>query len=93
MSVSYYKGVEIPEMNYNITIDAKLQEKAIDITVNGSTVISPDSNYDALSGVTVNVNVPSSGGGESSGEGILDFNKIGYNEIPNDIQEKFDYLA
>jgi surface protein len=93
MSVSYYKGTEIPEMNYNITVDAKLQEKAIDITVNGSTVISPDSNYDALSGVTVNVNVPSSGGGESSGEGIVDLGSIGYtdDDIPDSWKEGLEY--
>ena len=91
MSVSYYKGKEIPEMNYNITLEAKLQEKAIDITVNGSTVISPDSNYDALSGVTVNVNVPSSGGGESSG--VFDLGSIGYSEsdVPDSWREGLEY--
>lgn len=38
------------------------QEKSVTITENGTTTITPDTPYDAMSKVDVVVNVPSSGG-------------------------------
>lgn len=44
-----------------------LQEKALTITSNGTTTVTPDTSYDALSKVDVTVNV-AGGGGSSSTE-------------------------
>ena len=41
-----------------------LQDKIIDVTENGTIIVTPDSDYDGLSSVEVNVNVESSGGGK-----------------------------
>ena len=53
ISVGYRpgKGGESPE-------PPKYQEKSVSITENGDSMVLPDSGYDALSKVTVNVNVP-----------------------------------
>ena len=79
MSVSYYRGNEVPEMNYNITVDAELQEKSVTIKNNGTTVISPDGNYNALSEVTVNVNI------EAKADPILQSKTIDITENGNTI--------
>lgn len=53
ISVGYRpgKGGESPE-------PPKYQEKSVSIIENGNSIVLPDSGYDALSKVTVNVNVP-----------------------------------
>ena len=43
-------------------IELKRQEKEIKITSNGIIVITPDTGYDSLSSVTIEINVPTSGG-------------------------------
>lgn len=48
-------------------VEMKFQEKVVDVTANGSTVVTPDAGFTGLSKVSVKVDVPSSGGGESGG--------------------------
>ncbi len=64
-----------------------LQTKTVDITENGTTTVSPSANYDGLSSVVINVNVPNTGGGGSG----IDFSIIGYNaELSNELNAKFN---
>jgi hypothetical protein len=51
--------------------DIKTQDKEIEITSNGTTEITPDTGFTALNSVSVNVNVPQSGGTELDGEYYL----------------------
>ena len=59
---SKYTGSEI-ESKLDEVFQSKLQEKTVEIADNGVTEVSADEGYLALSKVSVNVNVPSSGGG------------------------------
>ena len=52
--------------------EIKSQSKDVEITANGVTEIAPDNGFGYLSGVKVNVNVPSGGSGGSSGGGEVD---------------------
>ena len=64
----------------NISIEAN---KEVTISENGTVVINPSESKDAMEKVTVNVNVPSSGG--SSGGGVFryfDARKSGYSSSP-----------
>lgn len=45
--------------------ELKFQEKAVEITANGTHTIAPDAGFAALNAVSVKVNVPTSGGGGS----------------------------
>ena len=47
--------------------EIKSQSKDVEITANGKVDVAPDAGYAYLSKVSVNVNVPQSGGGESGG--------------------------
>lgn len=61
----------------------QLQEKTVGITTNGITVITPDAGYGGMYEVEVNVDVPTQGGGTSSG---IDFNVIGYSaQLSNEL--------
>jgi hypothetical protein len=51
--------------------DIKIQDKEIEITSNGTTEVTPDEGFTALNSVSVNVNVPQSGGTELEGEYFL----------------------
>lgn len=51
--------------------DIKIQDKEIEITSNGTTEVTPDTGFTALNSVSVNVNVPQSGGTELEGEYYL----------------------
>lgn len=62
---SKYKGSEI-ESKLDQVFQSKLQEKTVEIADNGVTEVSADEGYLALSKVSVNVNVPSSGGGSNA---------------------------
>lgn len=46
--------------------ELKFQEKAVEITANGTHTIAPDAGFAALNAVSVKVNVPTSGGGGSA---------------------------
>ena len=48
--------------------ELKHQSKAVEITANGTTSITPDAGFAALNAVEVKVNVPTSGGGGSAEE-------------------------
>lgn len=50
-----YKPAEMPAAIRALT---RLQEKAVTIKANGNLTITPNSDYDGLSGVKVNVSVP-----------------------------------
>ena len=65
----------------NISIEAN---KEVTISENGTTVINPSAGKDAMEKVTVNVNVPSSGGGSSGGGAFryFDARKSGYGSSP-----------
>ena len=67
----------------NISIEAN---KEVTISENGTTVISPSEGKDVMEKVTVNVNVPSSGGSGGSGGGgafrYFDARKSGYGSSP-----------
>ena len=71
----------------NISIEAN---KEVTISENGTTIINPSEGKDAIEKVTVNVNVPSSGGGGSGGGGssgggafrYFDARKSGYGSSP-----------
>ena len=47
--------------------ELKFQEKAVEITANGTHTIAPDAGFAALNAVSVKVNVATSGGGSASG--------------------------
>lgn len=50
-------------------VEMKFQEKVVDVTANGSTVVTPDAGFTGLSKVSVKVDVPSSGGGGDAPSG------------------------
>ena len=45
--------------------ELKYQEKKVEITENGTTIVAPDAGFAALNAVSVKVNVPNSGGGSA----------------------------
>lgn len=51
----------------------KFQDKTVEIASNGTTTVTPDQGFTALGKVSVNVNVPSSGGGGNSGGSTLEY--------------------
>lgn len=69
----------------NISIEAN---KEITISENGTVVVNPSEGKDVMEKVTVNVNVPSSGGGSSGGSSsggafrYFDARKSGYSSSP-----------
>ena len=77
-------GMKITEIPQKIeAIEAggniNLQEKALTITSNGITTVTPDTSYDALSKVDVTVNVV--GGGE---DGLITFNiEVDFSNCPD----------
>lgn len=50
--------------NVNVNVAPNLEQKTVDIVANGTTDVTPTTGKDGMSKVTVNVNVPSSGGVE-----------------------------
>ena len=56
--------------------ELKFQEKAVEITANGTHTIAPDAGFAALNAVSVKVNVPTSGGGSASGIEYLDLSGL-----------------
>ena len=60
-----------------------LQDKAIEITENGTQTITADEGYDGLNNVSVTTNIEASGGAVEKGFKINGFDEEGY---PNDIE-------
>lgn len=50
--------------NVNVNVEPNLEQKTMDIVANGTTEVTPTTGKDGMSKVTVNVNVPTSGGVE-----------------------------
>ena len=50
--------------NVNVNVAPNLEQKTVDIVANGTTDVTPTTGKDGMSKVTVNVNVPTSGGVE-----------------------------
>ena len=50
--------------NVNVNVEPNLEQKTVDIVANGTTDVTPTTGKDGMSKVTVNVNVPTSGGVE-----------------------------
>lgn len=50
--------------NVNVNVTPNLEQKTVDIVANGTTDVTPTAGKDGMSKVTVNVNVPTSGGVE-----------------------------
>jgi len=68
--------------NANVDIQPTLQNKDVTITRNETINIIPDSNYDGLSNVNIEVNVPSY---------LPDWSQIGYYETPLKIIRDYSY--
>ena len=62
MSIIYGNPIIIPSMEGGTTVSVQ-DTKAVTITENGTTTITPDDGYDALKKVDVTVNVSGGGGG------------------------------
>jgi hypothetical protein len=62
------------------------QEKSVTITENGTTNVTADNGYDALSKVSITTNV--SGGGSD-----LDWSAIGFNGTPQGIKDGYNYAV
>ena len=52
------KNKEFASVNVPASASPTLQEKSATITENGTTILTPDENYDGLSKATINVNIP-----------------------------------
>lgn len=55
------ENIKVPTDAGNLVLfksQAKVQEKTVSIVENGTTTVTPDTNYDGLSKVTVNTNIP-----------------------------------
>lgn len=50
--------------NVNVNVEPNLEQKVVDVVANGTTEVTPMAGKDGLSKVTINTNVPSSGGVE-----------------------------
>ena len=50
-----------------------MQEKSVSITSNGTTEVTPDAGYDAMTKVTVTTNVAGGGGGAAGGVSFIDY--------------------
>lgn len=50
--------------NVDVNVEPNLEQKTVTITENGTTEVTPTSGKDGISKVTINTNVPSSGGVE-----------------------------
>ena len=62
--------------------ELKHQSKAVEITANGTTSITPDAGFAALNAVEVKVNVPQGGGGSASSWRYFDISKLDSNIKP-----------
>lgn len=61
--------------------ELKHQSKAVEITANGTTSITPDAGFAALNAVEVKVNVPQGGGGSASDEGDWEYYDVSAIEV------------
>ena len=68
------------------TYEPALQSKSVSVTANGTVNIIPDTGYDGISNLELDVNVPTSGQGFPP-----DWTEIGYEDTPQTIIDGFNY--